>query len=104
MHTCLCMPAATTLYIPMLQPMSEEEDQPIIGSHHTMLPEAHFQVQNRQGDGNSPRRTASGYFLSARTTFLTMPVSQPPCLLHGMEQQKFYNLLSMIEMSADVLR
>ena len=69
MQTCLCIPAATTVYIPMLQPMSKEKGQ--------------GQVRKEKGSKNSPRSTASGYLLSTRTTFLTMFISHPPWLWQG---------------------
>ena len=81
-HTCLCIPAATTVYIPMLQPMSEEKCFNQISGIHIVW------VKKEKHWKSSPRRTASRYLLRTLTTFLTIFVSHPPWLWQGMGQTR----------------
>ena len=61
MHTFLCMPATTTLYIPMLQPMSEMRGrQPVIlpvhGVHKKLGSPVHFQMQRQDENITQKKR------------------------------------------------
>ena len=81
-HTCLCIPAATTVYIPMLQPTSGEKCFNQISGIHIVW------VKKEKQWKSSPRRTASRYLLRTLTTFLTIFVSHPPWLWQGTVQTR----------------